>query len=129
MINANGSKGGLRILNKAFTFSKTWARFWEIAILSWRLFLSSKVRSAEKRHRQSEERRIRNKAVKSSVRTSAKKFVLSTRKKDAGESELLLRDMIQKIDSAARKGIIKKNAAARKKSRMQRLLNTMKAAQ
>jgi small subunit ribosomal protein S20 len=37
--------------------------------------------------------------------------------------------MIQKIDSAARKGIIKKNAAARKKSRMQRLLNTMKAAQ
>ena len=91
--------------------------------------MSSKVRSAEKRHRQSEERRIRNKAVKSSVRTSAKKFVLSTRKKDAGESELLLRDMIQKIDSAARKGIIKKNAAARKKSRMQRLLNTMKAAQ
>ncbi|MCL1928920.1 MAG: 30S ribosomal protein S20 [Treponema sp.] len=91
--------------------------------------MASKVRSAEKRHRQSEERRKRNKAVKSSVRTSAKKFVLLARKKETGEAELALKDMIKKIDSAARKGIIKKNAAARKKSRMQRLYNTLKAAQ
>ena len=91
--------------------------------------MASKVRSAEKRHRQSEERRKRNKAVKSSVRTSAKKFVLLARKKETGEAEIALKDMIKKIDSAARKGIIKKNAAARKKSRMQRLYNTLKAAQ
>jgi len=91
--------------------------------------LASKVRSAEKRHRQSEERRKRNKAVKSSVRTSAKKFVLLARKKETGEAETALKDMIKKIDSAARKGIIKKNAASRKKSRMQRLYNTLKAAQ
>jgi small subunit ribosomal protein S20 len=50
-------------------------------------------------------------------------------KKEAGEAETALKDMIQKIDSAARKGIIKKNAAARKKSRMQRLFNTLQAAQ
>jgi small subunit ribosomal protein S20 len=91
--------------------------------------LVTKGKSAEKRHRQSEERRKRNKAVKSSVKTSAKKFVLLARKKDAGEAETALKDMIKKIDSAARKGIIKKNAAARKKSRMQRLFNTLKAAQ
>jgi len=91
--------------------------------------LVTKGKSAEKRHRQSEERRKRNKAVKSSVRTSAKKFVLLARKKDAGEAEAALKDMIKKIDSAAGKGIIKKNAAARKKSRMQRLFNTIKAAQ
>ena len=91
--------------------------------------MSSKVKSAEKRHRQSEERRKRNKAVKSSVRTSAKKFVLLARKKETGEAESALKDMIKKIDSAAGKGIIKKNAAARKKSRMQRLFNTLKAAQ
>ncbi|MCL1813533.1 MAG: 30S ribosomal protein S20 [Treponema sp.] len=91
--------------------------------------MASKVRSAEKRHRQSEERRKRNKAVKSSVRTSAKKFVLLARKKETGEAETALKDMIKKIDSAARKGIIKKNAASRKKSRMQRLYNTLKAAQ
>jgi small subunit ribosomal protein S20 len=88
--------------------------------------LATKVKSAEKRHRQSEERRQRNKAVKSSVRTSVKKFVLLTRKKETGEAEEALKDMIRKIDSAARKGIIKKNTAARKKSRMQRLFNTVK---
>jgi small subunit ribosomal protein S20 len=37
--------------------------------------------------------------------------------------------MIKKIDTASRKGIIKKNAAARKKSRMQRQFNAIKAAQ
>ena len=91
--------------------------------------MSSKGKSAEKRHRQSEERRKRNKAVKSSVRTSAKKFVFLARKKEANEAETALKDMIKKIDSAARKGVIKKNTAARKKSRMQRLFNTLKAAQ
>jgi small subunit ribosomal protein S20 len=88
--------------------------------------LAGKSSSAEKRHRQSEERRLRNKAVKSSVRTSAKKFVLLARKKETGEAEAALKDMIKKIDTAARKGIIKKNAAARKKSRMQRLYNSLK---
>jgi small subunit ribosomal protein S20 len=91
--------------------------------------LAGKSSSAEKRHRQSEERRIRNKTVKSAVRTSAKKFVVLARKKDAPEAEAALKEMIKKIDSAAQKGIIKKNAAARKKSRMQRLYNSIKAAQ
>jgi small subunit ribosomal protein S20 len=96
--------------------------------------LAKKKSSAEKRHRQSEERRLRNKAVKSSVRTSAKKFVVLARKpgrspEDVGKAEAALKDMIKKIDTAAQKGIIKKNTAARKKSRMQRLYNSVKAAQ
>jgi small subunit ribosomal protein S20 len=91
--------------------------------------VAKKFSSAEKRHRQSEERRLRNKAVKSSVRTSAKKFTLLVRQKDTGEAEAALKDMISKLDSAARKGIIKKNAASRKKSRMQRLFNSLQAAQ
>jgi small subunit ribosomal protein S20 len=90
--------------------------------------LAGKSSSAEKRHRQSEERRIRNKAVKSAVRTSIKKFVLLARQKDAAGTETALKEMISKIDSAARKGIIKRNAAARKKSRMQRLYNSLKTA-
>ncbi|GHT66095.1 30S ribosomal protein S20 [Spirochaetia bacterium] len=90
--------------------------------------MAGKISSAQKRHRQSEERRIRNKAVKSSVRTSAKKFVVLAQKKEVGEAETALKDMIKKIDTAARKGIIKKNAASRKKSRMQRLFNSIKAA-
>jgi len=96
--------------------------------------LAKKKSSAEKRHRQSEERRLRNKSVKSSVRTSAKKFVVLAQKSGnnaAGitEAETALKDMIKKIDTAAQKGIIKKNAASRKKSRMQRLFNSIKAAQ
>jgi len=87
-----------------------------------------KSNSAEKRHRRSEEHRLRNKSTKSAVRSSVKTFVSLTQKKDpqAGEA---LKEMIKKIDTAAGKGIIKKNAAARKKSRMQRYYNAMKAAQ
>ena len=96
--------------------------------------MAKKKSSAEKRHRQSEERRLRNKSVKTSVRTSAKKFVALARKSgrnptETGEAEVALKDMIKKIDTAAQKGIIKKNTAARKKSRMQKLFNGIKAAQ
>ena len=90
--------------------------------------MAKKKSSAEKRHRKSEERRLRNKSAKSAVKTSVKKFVSLAQKKDA-EAEVALREMIKKIDTAAGKGIITKNAAARKKSRMQRYYNTIKAAQ
>jgi small subunit ribosomal protein S20 len=89
--------------------------------------LAGKSSSAEKRHRQSEERRLRNKAAKSSVRTSVKKFEVLARKKDTDNAGAALQDMIKKLDTAARKGIIKKNAASRKKSRMQRLFNSLTA--
>nr|AGS53820.1 SSU ribosomal protein S20p [uncultured bacterium contig00054] len=89
--------------------------------------MAKKKDSAEKRHRKSEDRRLRNKSVKSSVRTSVKNFVTLAQKKDPG-TETALKDMIKKIDTAAGKGIISRNAAARKKSRMQRFYNTMKAA-
>ena len=91
--------------------------------------MAKKRSSAEKRHRQSEERRMRNKATKSAVRTSVKKFVALAQKKDMPASEAALKEMIKKIDTASRKGIIKRNAAARKKSRMQRYYNSLKAAQ
>jgi small subunit ribosomal protein S20 len=93
------------------------------------LFLAAKHSSAEKRHRQSEERRLHNKAIKSAVRTSVKKFVVLAREKKSAEAEEALRLMTKKLDTAAGKGIIKKHAAARKKSRMQRLFNSLKAAQ
>ena len=89
--------------------------------------MATKNSSAEKRHRKSEERRLRNKAAKSAVRTSVKKFVSLAQKKDSG-SEAALKEMVKKIDTAARKGIISKNAASRKKSRMQRFYNAMKTA-
>ena len=77
--------------------------------------------------RQDEKRRIRNKGAKSAIRTSAKKIVAASEKKDAEAAKLALADMIKRIDTAARKGIVKKNAAARKKSRMQKLVNRLGA--
>ena len=90
--------------------------------------MTKKNSSAVKRHRTSEERRLRNKSVKSSVKTSVKKFVTLAQKKDP-ETEAALKEMIKKLDTAAGKGIISKNAAGRKKSRMQRYYNTIKTAQ
>jgi small subunit ribosomal protein S20 len=87
--------------------------------------LAKKHDSAEKRHRQSEERRLRNKSVKAAVRSSAKRVVTLVQKKE--DASLALKEMIKRIDTAARKGIIKMNAAARKKSRMQKLYNNRTA--
>jgi small subunit ribosomal protein S20 len=77
--------------------------------------------------RQDEKRRIRNKGVKSAIRTAAKKVVMASEKKDAATAKEALAEMIKKIDTAAGKGIIKKNTAARKKSRMQKLINRLGA--
>ncbi len=90
--------------------------------------MAVKNASAVKRHKQSEVRRIKNKAVKSSVRTSAKKYVASVQAKDTAEAGTLLRDLVKELDTAARKGIITRNAASRKKSRMQKLYNASFAA-
>ncbi|MDR2481000.1 MAG: 30S ribosomal protein S20 [Spirochaetaceae bacterium] len=91
--------------------------------------MANKKDSAAKRHRQSEERRIRNKSVKTSIKTAVRKFITFIQKKEQDNAEQALREMAKKIDTAARKGIIKKNAAARKKSRMQKRFNLLKPAQ
>lgn len=79
--------------------------------------------SVVKRHKQSEVRRLRNKSVKSDVRTCAKKYTDLVHAGDADKAKETLIELTGKLDSAARKGIISKNAAARKKSRMQKFYN------
>ena len=75
--------------------------------------------SAVKRHKQSEVRRMRNRIAKSTVRTMAKKYTLAIKEGNKDNATSLLKTLISKLDTIARKGIIKKNAASRKKSRMQ----------
>jgi small subunit ribosomal protein S20 len=87
--------------------------------------LSARNLSAEKRQRQNEKRRLNNKSAKTAIRTAAKKVVVASEKKDTAVAKEALREMIKRIDSAARKGIVKKNTAARKKSRMQKLVNRL----
>jgi small subunit ribosomal protein S20 len=63
--------------------------------------------------------------VKTAIRSSAKKVSVAAEGKDKSKAEIALKDMIKRIDTAARKGIVSKNASARKKSRMQRLVNSL----
>lgn len=80
--------------------------------------------SAIKRHKQSEKHRMRNRIAKSAMRTMAKKYTVAVKEGKKDDAASLLRSLVSKLDTIARKGIIKKNAAARKKSRMQILYNS-----
>ncbi len=89
--------------------------------------MASTNKSAEKRNRQAEKRRLQNKTVKTAIRSSAKKVLTASEGKDKAAAEAALKDMIKRLDTAARKGIVTKNAASRKKSRMQRRINSLTA--
>jgi small subunit ribosomal protein S20 len=83
------------------------------------------TRSALKRIRQNEKRRVRNAAVRSGVRTAVKstRGVLAARSVD--EARQSVAQTIRVLDKAVTKGIIHPNAAARKKSRLTRQLNAL----
>lgn len=79
------------------------------------------IRSQIKRNRQNEARRVRNKAVRSELHTRAKGAVEAA-EAGADDAEERLRLALKRIDKAAAKGVIHKNAAARRKSRLTRRL-------
>ena len=83
--------------------------------------------SARKRIRQTEKRRLRNKSAKSRMKTSVKKFNTAVAAKQEG-ADTLLKESIGLLYKSATKGVIHKNNAARKASRLARKLNAMKAA-
>jgi small subunit ribosomal protein S20 len=78
------------------------------------------IKSQIKRNRQNEKRRLRNKAVKSSLKTAIRKFNNAVQAGDATAAEALLRDASRKLDKAASKGVIHKNQAANRKSAIAR---------
>ncbi len=78
------------------------------------------IKSQIKRNRQNEKRRLRNKAVKSSLKTAIRKYNQALQAGDAENAETLLRDASRKLDKAASKGVIHKNQAANRKSGMAR---------
>jgi small subunit ribosomal protein S20 len=83
------------------------------------------IKSAMKRIRQSEKRRLRNAAVRSTVRTSVKSARSAIEAGHADPARAALLDTIQTLDKAVTKGVIHKNTAARKKSRLTRQLNAL----
>lgn len=85
-------------------------------------------RSAIKRIRSAEKRRQRNRIVRGSARTSVKKARLAITAGKPLESETALKEAISTLDKAAEKGVIHKNNAARRKSRLMRMYNQSRAA-
>ncbi len=82
-------------------------------------------KSAEKRYRQSERRRQRNVATKSHVRTRVKTVLTSVASKDEDKSREELSKAVKVIDKAAGKGVLHKNTASRKISRLTRKVNAL----
>lgn len=85
------------------------------------------TKSAKKALRQSKKRRVRNIRQKEAFKDIIKniqKLVLENKKKEA---EKLLPEAYKALDKAAKTGVIKKNTADRKKSRLTKLVNKIKA--
>ena len=76
-----------------------------------------------KKIRQDEKRAARNKQVKSKIKTLSKKVKSAVAEEQSGDIDELLRDAVSTIQSAAIKGVIHKNAAARRVSRLAKLKN------
>jgi small subunit ribosomal protein S20 len=75
---------------------------------------------ARKRHRQSMERRTRNRMVRSRVRHQMRKLREAAAKGDTETVQRLLPETISIIDTGRRKGVLHRNTASRYKSRMAR---------
>lgn len=84
------------------------------------------IKGAKKRVRRNERKRTINTFVNSSMKTAIKKFENDVKAGDTEGANKSLNTAIQKTDKAMKNGLIHKNKAARVKSRLMRLKNTMK---
>ncbi|OGZ34057.1 MAG: 30S ribosomal protein S20 [Candidatus Portnoybacteria bacterium RBG_13_41_18] len=80
-------------------------------------------KSAKKYLRQTKKHRVLNLARAKAVKNATKKITKLVAAGSKDEAKKLIADAYQAIDKAAKRGVIKKNTAARKKSRLMRMLN------
>jgi small subunit ribosomal protein S20 len=85
------------------------------------------IKSQIKRNRQNEAAHERNKGVRSSLKTSAKKVHASAVAGDLDTAATSAREAGRDLDKAASRGVIHKRTAARRKSRLARELNRARA--
>ena len=83
------------------------------------------IKSSAKRAVIAEKRNQKNTAIKSEIKTAIKKFDKAAEEKADNVTELYT-DVVSKVDKAVSKGVIKKNAAARKKSQVSKAYNAAK---
>ena len=84
-------------------------------------------KSAEKRDRQSKERRERNVAAKSMIRTKVKSVLSAVGEKNKDNSAKALKETVPALARAAAKGLIHKKNASRKISRLTKKVNALQA--
>lgn len=85
-------------------------------------------KSSKKDIRRTLKRKTRNTAVKSALKTFTKKTRLAIVSGEETNVTAALTAVISKLDKAVQKGVIHKNAAARRKSRLAKAVNKAKAA-
>jgi small subunit ribosomal protein S20 len=85
------------------------------------------IKSAIKRTKTNEARRLRNASAKSALRTAVKQADVAVVGTDVGAAKAAYGAAQKKLDKAATKGLIHKNAASRKKSRLAKKLNALSA--
>jgi small subunit ribosomal protein S20 len=83
------------------------------------------TRSARKRIKTSEKRRLRNRAVRSQVRSQVK-TARSVEPTQGAEGRAAIQDAIRSLDKAVSRGVIHRNTAARRKSSLARRLALVK---
>jgi small subunit ribosomal protein S20 len=86
------------------------------------------IKSQIKRNRTNAKRTERNKAVRSEMKSRTKQ-ALTAAQAGADDAATIARGAVKRIDSAASKGIIHKNQAARRKSRLMKRLNAARTSE
>jgi small subunit ribosomal protein S20 len=91
--------------------------------------MANRHASAIKRARQNTRRHERNTALRSALRTAVKKVLVAVEQADATAARNELPQAVRALGKATSKGIVHKNYAARKISRLTRKVNTLVATQ
>jgi small subunit ribosomal protein S20 len=86
-------------------------------------------KSTIKRARQAEKRNQRNRTVLSSLKNVIKKVLSAVEEKNAGDAAASLREATSALSKAVSKGVIKRNTASRRISRLAVKVNAVKASQ
>lgn len=84
------------------------------------------IKSAIKRNEQNEKRRLRNRVYRGSARTFVARARVALARQDLETAESATMAAVSALDKAAQKGVIHKNNAARRKSRLMKRLAALK---
>lgn len=85
------------------------------------------IKSQEKRDRQGVKRALKNKTLKTRIKTNKKKLAIDIENKNIESAAADLSSYFKSLDKAAKKSAVSKNFASNKKSKAAKLLNSLKA--